>query len=159
MNADNFLIDFDGVILNSQERFVDAMGKNDNLYDWMDYLSNLKWYEFLRECEEIDESLSTLRKLQKMKKLKAIITAIHCFEEGKEKLIYLRENGIVVPIIYTLPEQKKSEVYIPKKNIVLVDDKIRNCNDWRKDNGKALEFDPRYEGHSKEKIKSLKQLL
>ncbi len=156
---EQYLVDFDGVILDSQDRFVEAMGDNSDLYDWMDYLSSIEWHRFLRECNEIDESLSTLGKLQQYRKLKGIITAIHSLEEGKEKLIYLRENGIVVPVFYVLPEQKKSDIYIPEKGIVLVDDKVRNCRDWRRDKGKALEFDPHYEGDSKEKIKSLKQLL
>lgn len=154
-----YLIDFDGVILDSQDRYGLVMQGSNDLYAWMDYLSTIKWHEFLRECNQIDDSLSTLEQLQKYRKLKGIITAIHSFEEGKEKLIFLRERGIIVPVIYTLPRQKKSEVFIPRPGIVLVDDKVSNCTSWRDDNGEALQFDPKMKVEEKGKIKTLKQLL
>ena len=154
-----YLVDFDGVILDSQERFKRDMKDNLDLYAWIDYLSSIEWYKFLRECSEIDESIRTLNKLQKYKKLKAIITRIHAFEEGKEKLIYLRERGIIVPVLYVLPEQNKSDVLIPKKNMVLVDDNLNNCREWNIAGGSSLLFDPSAKDNSKGKIKSLKQLL
>ena len=156
---EEYLVDFDGVILDSQDRFIAEMGSRTDLYEWMDYLATIEWYKFLRECNEIDESISTLQLLQELKKLRAIITHIHGFEEGKEKLIYLRERGIEVPVIYVLPEQRKSSVFIPNKQLVLVDDKIRNCTQWVEDGGSALQFDPHSKGNEKGKIKSLKQLL
>ena len=154
-----YLVDFDGVILDSQDRFLEVMKDKKDLYEWMDYLSSIEWFKFLRVCEEIDESLSILEKLQKLRKLKAVITKIHSFEEGKEKLLYLREKGIEVPIIYTLPEQKKSDVVIPNSNLVLVDDSRTNYTDWINAGGDALLFDPKNKSANYKKIKSLKQLL
>ncbi len=154
-----YYIDFDGVILDSQDRFLDVMGSSTDLDEWMDYLASLEWKKFLRECNEIDNSISTLDELQKYRKLKGIITQIHCFNEGKEKLLFLRERGIIVPVIYVLPEQRKSTVIIPNKNLVLVDDKVRNCKQWTNDGGSSLQFDPHSTGNEKGKIKSLKQLL
>ncbi len=153
-----YLVDFDGVILDSQARFdKDMKGHIDE--DWLDYLISIKWYEFLRECEEIDGSLSTLVKLQKYKKLKGIITAIHSMEEGKQKLIFLREKNIEVPIFYTLTGQQKNEIYIPTPEIVLVDDKQKNITNWENADGRALLFDPGDVTNDKKIIKSLKQLL
>lgn len=154
-----YFIDFDGVILDSQDRFVSSMKNVKDLNKWVEYLSSIAWNSFLRECNEIDDSITVLKELQKQQKLKAIITSIHSFTEGKEKQIYLREKNIMVPIIYVLPEQKKSSVYIPNKNQVLVDDKIKNCIDWELSGGKALLFDSHETSKRKEKIKSLKQLL
>ena len=104
---EKYLIDFDGVILDSQDRFQEVMKDNINFFDWMEYLSSIEWYSFLRSCNEIDESISVLKELERLKKLKGIITAIHSFKEGQEKLYFLREQNIHVPIIYTLPHQKK----------------------------------------------------
>ena len=154
-----YLIDFDGVILDSQSRFEVDMKGNTNFDDWLNYLSSIEWYHFLRECNEIDGSLSTLQELQKYKKLRAIITAIHSFEEGRQKLIYLRDNHIEVPVLYVLPEQKKSDIFIPKRNTVLVDDKLNNCIDWNNSGGVSLLFDCNDNTGSKEIIKSLKQIL
>lgn len=154
-----YLIDCDGVILNSQERFLEVMKDNKNPIDWHNYLCSINWYLFLRECQEIDESISTLLKLQELKKLKGIITKIHSLEEGEQKLIYFRERDIIVPIFYTLPYQKKSEVFIPKKNHILIDDSKRNCKDWTNDGGTSLLFDAKLTHKEKGKIKSLKDLL
>ena len=157
--VEKYLIDFDGVILDSQERFNKDMKDNINLYDWIDYLSSIEWNKFLRECEEIDDSMTVLAKLQKYNRLKAIITRIHDFEEGKEKLIYLRERGIEVPVLYTLPEQRKSAVLIPKQDLVLIDDSKENCLDWELNGGKSLLFNPKDSTNDKKIIESLKQLL
>ena len=154
-----YLVDFDGVILNSQEKFIEVMKDNVNFYDWLNYLSSIDWYKFLRECEEIDGSINTLLKLQEYKKLRAIITRIHSFQEGQEKLVYLRERSIYVPILYVLPEQKKSDVFIPNENTILVDDDVKNCIDWRKASGNALLFKPKTKKLEPGVINSLKQLL
>lgn len=154
-----YLIDFDGVILNSQDKFLEVMKDNVDFNDWHNYLCSLNWYQFLRECSEIDESISTLNKLQELKNLKGIITAIHSLEEGQEKLIYLREKRILVPIYYTLPHQKKSQVFIPQKHHVLVDDRKSNCIDWTNAGGTSLLLDTKIPHKEKGKIKSLKDLL
>ncbi len=155
----NYFIDFDGVILDSQDRFLMDMKDNVDFNDWMEYLNSIDWYNFIRECTEIDESLSVLEKLQKLKKLRAIITTIHSMEEGNQKMLFLRENNIIVPIIYVLPKQKKSDIYIPNINDVLIDDKQKNCDDWIEAGGSATLFDSHSNGKEKNKIKSLKQLL
>lgn len=153
-----YLVDFDGVILDSQARF-DKVMKGHIDEEWFDYLISIKWREFLESCEEIDNSTSTLVQLQKYNKLKGIITAIHSLEEGKQKLIFLRERHIDVPVLYTLPGQQKNEVFIPTSGVVLVDDKIKNVTNWENANGKALLFNPNDTSNDKKIIKSLKQLL
>ena len=155
----NYFIDFDGVILDSQDRFLMDMKDNVDFNDWMEYLNSIDWYNFIRECTEIDESLSVLEQLQKLKRLRAIITTIHSMEEGNQKMIFLREKNILVPILYVLPTQKKSEIYIPSITDVLVDDKQKNCNDWIDAGGSAILFDSHAKGNEKSKIKTLKQLL
>ena len=155
----NYFVDFDGVILDSQDRFQLAMKDNIDFNDWMDYLNSINWYKFIRECEEIDGSISALNQLQELNRLKAIITSIHSFMEGREKVAFLREKKIYVPVLYVLPRQKKSEVYLPSKDDILIDDKLRNCQDWEKIGGKAILFDSHLHKEEKNKIKSLKQLI
>lgn len=154
-----YLVDFDGVILDSQDRFLIDMKDNINPDDWMIYLNSLNWYNFIRECSQIDESLSVLEQLQRLKKLKAIITSIHSLEEQKEKTLFLRENKIIVPIISVGSGLKKSDVYIPNIYDTLVDDKKENCEEWILAGGSAILFDSHANNNEKDKIKSLKQLL
>ena len=155
----NYFIDFDGVILDSQDRFLIDMKDNIDFNDWFDYLNSLDWYKFLRECNEIDDSINTLKKLQELKQLKAIITSIHSLNEMKEKGLYIREKEIYVPILYVPPKTKKCEIYIPNKDDILIDDKIRNCNDWEIAGGSSILFDSHLEQPEKNKIKTLKDLL
>ncbi len=154
-----YFVDFDGVILDSQDRFLIDMKDNVDFDDWFDYLNSLDWYKFLRECNEIDDSISVLKKLQELKKLRAIITSIHSNDEMTQKLIFLREKEIYVPVLYVPPKTEKSKVYLPNKNDILVDDKIRNCRDWENAGGSSILFDSHLEKPEKQKIKTLKDLL
>lgn len=155
----NYFIDFDGVILDSQDHFLIDMKDNIDFDDWFDYLNSLDWHKFLRQCNEIDDSIDVLRKLQELKQLRAIITSIHSLNEMKEKLIYLREKELYVPVLYVPPKTKKCDVYLPKKDDILVDDKVRNCIDWENAGGTSILFDSHLEIPEKHKIKTLKDLL
>ena len=154
-----YIIDFDGVVLDSQAKFDENMKGNTNFCDWNEYLNSIEWREFYRSCNEIDDAFSTLTKLHYLKKLKAILTTIHSFNEGQEKSIILREKGVHVPVVFVLPNQCKSFIYPPEAGVILVDDKEQNCLDYETAGGKALIFKPDYKGNSKKVIKSLKELL
>ena len=155
----NYFVDFDGVILDSQDRFLLDMKDNIDFNDWFDYLNSLDWYKFLRECNEIDDSINALKSLQELRLLKAIITSIHSTDEMSQKLLFLREKEIEVPIIYVPPKKKKCEVYIPNRDDILIDDKLKNCIDWEKAGGCSILFDSHLEKPEKHKIKTLKDLL
>ena len=90
--VEKYLIDFDGVILDSQERFNKDMKDNINLYDWIDYLSSIEWNKFLRECEEIDDSMTVLAKLQKYNRLKAIIKRKSAVLIPKQDLVLIDDS-------------------------------------------------------------------
>ncbi len=136
--GDILLSDFDGVFLNSQKRFEEVMRKDQTIEEWIEYLNTIHWKSFLRECDMIPEALETFSELQKLKILRGFITKIHSFDEGMEKALYLRELGFVVPIYYVLPEQTKSKIYIPKKKVILLDDKPENCLEWERDGGRTI---------------------
>lgn len=155
----NYFIDFDGVILDSQDHFLIDMKDNIDFDDWFDYLNSLDWHKFLRQCNEIDDSIDVLRKLQELKQLRAIITSIHSLNEMKEKLIYLREKELYVPVLYVPPKTRKCDIYLPNKEDILIDDKLRNCIDWENAGGSSILFDSHLEIPEKNKIKTLKDLL
>ena len=157
--GDILLSDFDGVYLDSQNRFKKVMNNNSTLQEWMEYLNSIKWYEFLRECEELPYATETFLELQKLGILRGFITRIHSFEEGQEKCSFIREKGLIVPMYYVMPEQPKSEVYLPNKKVILLEDKYENAEDWENKGGKSIVIDPNAEIESNKKIKTLRKLL
>ena len=156
---ERYLVDFDGVILDSQKKFDEAMKDTTDFDIWYNYLNSINWHEFYASCDEIDDAFNSLNRLQEKKKLKAILTAIHSFEEGNEKALILRNNKIYVPIIFVLPNQDKSIIYPPMDEDILIDDKEKNCKDFENAGGKALLFRPKINYDSKKTVKSLKELL
>ena len=154
-----YLIDFDGVVLDSQAKFDEVMNGNKNFFDWEKYLNSINWHEFYKSCNEIDDAFSTLYKLQMTDRLMGILTTIHSFDEGREKTTILRLNKIEVPVIFVLPHQSKSIVFPPIPNVPLVDDKSENCHEYEKHGGEALVFKPDSLKKSKKIVKSLKELL
>ena len=157
--GDILLSDFDGVFLDSQKRFEEVMKEETSLEKWMDFLSGIHWKSFIRNCDFIPGALETFTELQKLQILKGFITCIHSFEEGKEKILFLRELGFKVPIYYILPEQQKSQIYVPNAKVILLDDKISNCMEWELKNGKSILYNPSFESTSKKYVKYLTDLL
>jgi len=153
------LSDFDGVYVDSQERFLKVMQEEKTLEKWMEYLNNIEWYSFLRECEEMENATETFLELQELGILKGFITRIHSFNEGREKGIFLREKGIKVPIYYVLPEQPKSIIYIPNHKTILLEDQYENAKDWEKSGGKFIIYNPNAKKENKQLIKKIDSLL
>jgi len=157
--GDILLSDFDGVFLDSQNRFLEVMKEEKALEKWMDFLNGIHWKEFLRDCDFVPGALETFTILQELKILRGFITAIHSPAEGKEKCTFLREIGFYVPIYYVLPEQQKCEVYIPNRKVILLDDKEKNYDEWTAKQGKSILYDPEEKSCGKKYVKSLYELL
>ncbi len=157
--GDVLLSDFDGVLLDSQKRFLEEMKDEKALDKWMDFLGGINWKEFLRECEFMPDALDTFHELQDLKILKGFITRIHSFNEGKEKGIFLREKGLYVPLYYVLPEQPKCSVYIPNRKVILLDDDEKNCDEWLQNGGKSILYGKEPKTCGKKYVKNLSDLL
>ena len=157
--GDILLSDFDGVLLDSQKRLDEVMKGETSLEKWMDFLNGIHWREFLHECDFIPGSVETLLELQKMGILQGFIPKIHSLEEGKEKTILLRDLGFIVPIFFVMPEQEKSEVYIPNRKVSLLDDKVRNYMSWQENGGNSILYDPEEKSCGKKYVKSMYDLL
>ncbi len=158
-DGDILLADFDGVLLDSQKKHNEIMGAETDFYLWMEYLNSIDWHTFLRNCNEIEGAFDTFLELQKLNILKGFITRIHSFDEGKEKVMILRDSGLYVPIYYALPMQPKSLVYKPNKNTYILDDDPANNKDWEKNGGKALLYNPNAKRNSQKTIKKIPNLL
>ena len=157
--GDILLTDFDGVYVDSQDRFLEVMQDEKSFDLWMEYLNSINWRTFLKECEENENATETFLVLQELGILQGFITKIHSFEEGKEKSNFIRERGLIVPIYYVLPQQAKSTVYIPNRKTILLDDNYENVIDWEDKGGKSIIFNPNSKKENKKLIKKLDKLL
>lgn len=157
--GDILLSDFDGVLLDSQERHNEIMGTETDFDLWMEYLNSVNWHDFLNDCNEIEGAFDTFLELQKLNILRGFITRIHSFDEGQEKCLFLRENGFYVPIYYVLPMQPKSAVYLPSENVILLDDDLNNIVEWEDNGGKSLLYNSNAKRSTKKIVKKIPNLL
>ena len=129
-------IDFDGVVLNTEER-LEQMVESSGL-SWREFLLNLNWEQFLHESSELNEALSILRELEKRKREVSILTKVNSLYELREKIIYLRDKNINIPIIGVPVELAKSTIVIPKKGEILIDDFHKNIAKWNAAGGEGF---------------------
>lgn len=157
--GDILLSDFDGVFLNSQERFDEVMKEEKSFALWKNYLKNLDWVTFLKECQEIPGAEEIFKELIDKDILKGFLLQINSIKEGQAKANYIREKGMIIPIHYVLAPQTKSYIYPPNEHIILLDDKIINTEDWEDHGGKAILYGSKVKKKSKSQINNLSDLL
>lgn len=153
------LSDFDGVLLDTQSKFNEVMKEETDFDLWNNYLNGIDWNKFYKTSNEIPNAKYTLKELEKLKILKGFITKIHSLYEGEEKLKIIRKMNFKVPIYYVLPKQRKSEIYKPNKNTILLDDGFDNVVDWEMNNGSSILFNPNIIHAKKIVINNMSDLL
>jgi len=169
MTSDYTFIDFDGVILDSEERMLERkydLGlydhKNETEFDIYFEYTNLhpeEWEYVIKEAKSINNSVEIIKELENLKRKIAILTKIHTLQEMKVKIEVLRENfKIFCPVIFAPPCVKKYQVVIPN-NQLLVDDSSKNIKSWIENDGKGLIFDSTIDNNTNEKVKSLEFLI
>ena len=118
-------LDFDGVILDSEQRIVAL--KNQNLeLNWEEFFENVDWKNLYENSNEINESLEVIKELQRQKRQLYVLSKIHTLLEGQAKTNFLRECGIEIPILLVPPHIKKTSIYLPNDGSILVDDNYKN---------------------------------
>ena len=154
----NICLDLDGVLLDSEKRVVDLKKQYDEL-SWDDFFDIVDWEKLLRDSKSINNSIEILRCLQKIKNNIIILTKVHTLKEAQAKIIELRDRrNIIVPIVIVPPHIKKTQIYIPSKGEILVDDSIKNINDWNLNGGNGILF-CEDEDINNNKVKNLEFLL
>lgn len=136
-------IDFDGVIVDSQSQidyFFRLFG-NKITEEWNEFLKNLNWEkEVLPNCNEINNSFSILKELYKLKKEVYIFSRVFSLNEASAKIKYLEEKGIRISFISSPGRLKKSNVVMPDKSKILIDDSKDNILDWINNNGQGFYY-------------------
>lgn len=159
MYKDYTFLDLDGVILDSEERIIELKERNKEI-SWNDFFETLDWVNLLKDSKSINNSVEIIKELENKKKKIVILTKIHTLLEMQAKVFELRNNrGITSPILFVPPHVKKSQIYIPTNNEILIDDSLKNITDWNENCGKGILFDPYDKYPVKKKVKSLEFLL
>ncbi len=169
MTTDYTFIDFDGVILDSEERMLERkydLGfhnhKDESEFDAYFEYTNLhpeEWEYIIKEAKAINNSVEIIKELENLKKKIAILTKIHTLQEMKVKTELLRENlKILCPLIFVPPSVKKYQIIVPN-NQLLIDDSKKNIKSWIEHGGKGLIFDSKIESDTNEKVRSLEFLI
>ena len=157
-NDNTILLDYDGILLDSEERMMKLRKENENL-SWDEFFDFIDWDKLYNESVEINDSLKILKELQSKRKEIYIITKTHVNKEGISKIKRLRNENIEVPIFIVPPHIKKSEIFIPNQKSILVDDSIKNINEWEDKGGYGILFDTNCKEENKQKVKSLEFLI
>ena len=169
MMEDYTFIDFDGVILDTQDRLFERKS-NLGLYNHYDQREYEKYFEYtmlhpeewdyiIREAKSINNSVEIIRELESMKKRIAILTKVNTYREMQVKAEDIREHRkINCPIFFVPYESEKHKIIIPN-NQLLVDDYYVNIDKWISNGGRGIIFDHTIEEDTKEKVKSLEFLL
>ena len=158
-------IDFDGVILDTEGVLFEEWRKNPNRYslsenDKIKYIQKSDWSYIINNSEIINDSIYYLRQMDS--KQSAILTKIHSSSnEGIAKIRWLRDKGIKQSIILVPYMVKKTDMVDACGNI-LIDDCLKNLDDWSNDNGIPIFFDVNnddYDSWQQPNVKKYKKVL
>lgn len=133
-------IDCDGVILDTEFGLFDEYNKLKNMgvdIKRLTYLQQLDWREWIRRATIINNAIAIIKEHNSDDI--EILTKVHSLSEGLAKIEYFRELGIKNNIVLVPNDLSKSSVVQAKGNL-LVDDSIKNLDDWSVHNGIPLFF-------------------
>ncbi len=134
-----FMIDIDGVCIDTEQR----MGKIAKQIGWEKALQETDWERHIQESSSVNHSLEILKEVQYQTTRINLLTRNHSAIEEEKKIQFLRNQGIILPIISVPENFKKSDIIPPsfyQGNVVLVDDQLQNVLDWKEHGGKAILF-------------------
>ena len=137
-------IDFDGVILDTEKLLFEEWRKNPNRHllpesEKIKYIQKANWDYILNHAEIIANSIYYLSQMNPKETF--ILTKIHSLtNEGSAKMKWMKKAGIKQATILVPYNLKKSDVVLAKNNI-LIDDCLKNLDDWSNSEGYPVLFD------------------
>ena len=78
------LIDFDGVIFDTEERIVQKKKQNSEM-SWNEFFETVDWFQLLEEANVINNAISYILESQRRNKEIAILTKIHTVNERNDR--------------------------------------------------------------------------
>ena len=158
-------IDFDGVILDTEGLLFEEWRKNPNRHnlteiDKIKYIQKSDWNYIINNSEIINDSVYYLKQMDPRQS--AILTKIHSSaNEGISKIRWLRDKGVKQSIILVPYMAKKTDMVDACGNI-LIDDCLKNLDDWSYNNGIPIFFDINNDGYDswqQPNVKKYKKVL
>lgn len=159
MFSNKIFIDFDGVIFDTEKRIIERKNENPDM-SWNEFFEKIDWFQLLEETKVINDSIDYILEGQTKLKQLAILTKIHTLVEMEAKVKALRSRKVEVPILFVPPHVKKSQIYLPNNEEILIDDSIKNLIDWKQNGGKSIYFNENLDSSTEfETIKTLGKIL
>ena len=136
-------IDFDGVILDTEDLIFEEWRKNPNRHslpetEKIKYLKKVNWENVLKNSKPINNSINYLLAMNPNNTF--ILTKIHSLKEGTAKIKWIKKQNIKLKVILVPYYLKKADVVNPNENL-LIDDCLKNLHEWECQNGKVIFFD------------------
>lgn len=131
-------IDFDQVILATEDLLFNEYleKKAQGIYlDKIKYLEDFDWEWLVFNSEVIADSINIIKSIPNTK----ILTKVHSLKEASAKIKFLRANNVENEIIIVPVGHKKTDL-VPAKNNILIDDSVKNLDDWTNAGGIAYFF-------------------
>ena len=137
-------IDFDGVILNTEELLFKDWRKIPNRHLLSEdvkeeYIQTRDWEYIVNNSEIINDSVYNLKYIDPS--TSCILTKINSlYNEGSAKIRWARKNNIKQNIILVPYLFKKTDIVDAYGN-TLIDDSLHNLDDWVNNGGTPIFFD------------------
>lgn len=139
-----YYIDFDGVILDTEELLFKEWRKRIehkklSEIEKIRYVQEADWNYILNNSPVINDAIYYLKNIDFNSSV--ILTKVHSLtNEGSAKVNWIRRNGLKQSIILVPYDVKKSDMAMASGNI-LIDDCLRNLDDWVNSGGYPILFD------------------
>lgn len=142
-------IDFDGVILDTWEiiskeyynKFESTDISEDNIKKLM---IDIGWNNILKNSKEINYSIEKIKQISKIYDI-CILSKINSINEEKEKSKFLLNNEIKEMCF--VPYASSKTQYVDPQDNILIDDDIKNLEEWEQHGGKAIFFNKDLNNH------------
>lgn len=151
-------IDFDGVILDTWEIIFKKYQKKYNTakineMNLKKVMLEIGWESILKDSREINNSLEKIKQLNKMQNV-CVLSKVNSKEEEKAKKEYLLGKGINTMCF--VPYISSKTQFVEAKGSILIDDDLKNLNDWQNHGGIPIFFNEKlgsYDSYGKKNDK------
>ena len=156
-------IDFDGVILDTINEGYSRMKKLNldpkSSDDCIKYFGNLNWNEFIKNTNEINDSISCIQKIIDSNRFRvSILTHIYSLDEAIAKVNYIRKYFKDITII-PVPKKISKTKMVHSEESILVDDYAGNLREWEAAKGIGVRFSTKRNGKGFLVVDKLDQIL
>lgn len=156
-------IDFDGVILDTTKEGYSQMEKlglnPKSEQDCLSFFSTLDWKEFIKNTEQINNSIECIKKIIDSNRFRvSILTHINSLNEAIEKVNYIRKYFKDITII-PVPKKISKTKMVHSEGSILVDDYAGNLREWEKEKGIGIRFSTKLNGKGFLAVDHLDQIL